>query len=166
MRPDPIAALAEAWGREIDDIHPTDLVENILPIMQAADAKRTRKAAKRVEDAHRTARGKWLSGNRAEEGITLAPDGEDVPSGFWDAVASGFTWDDYEAPLPQWKWRALERRALPGMERPWWAQPSAQARGPVAEWSRGLVRRHAAATRSVWAKISNAGTAVGTRDEG
>ena len=130
-RPDPISALAEEWGRELASVTPDGVriadygVRNLRAEEESwcrAESKRARRAAKRAEDERRTARGKWLSGNRAEEGIALAPDGEDVPSGFWDAVASGFTWDDYEAPLPQWKWRSCERRALPGMERPWFAR--------------------------------------------
>lgn len=132
MRPDPIAALAESWGREMDSA-PCDRVARFATpaadrIEAAAIAKRDRKAAKRAEDERRTAEGRATYTPPAKLGWRTVrwADGSssyEMAAGWWDAVASGFAgWPDYEAPLPQWKWRYRERRALPGMERPWFAR--------------------------------------------
>ena len=136
MAPDVIAIAAGIAGGLLPPHPPKRRERKPDPVAEAAAiAKRARRAAKRAEDERRTAEG------RSRE---LNQPWRRGPMGLWDWTAVG-----QPVPSPQWRIRSRERRALPRMERPWWAQPSAQARGQVAGWSRGLVRRHVAATRSV-----------------
>ncbi len=67
MRPDPIAALAEAWGRELASVTPDGVriadygVRNLRAEEESwcrAESKRARRAAKRAEDERRTAEGR------------------------------------------------------------------------------------------------------------
>lgn len=83
----------------------------------AAIAKRARKSAKRAEDERRTAAG------RVHLWVRLRP-----RRAFWDwcewRIRNG-EWhvrNDSAIGEPRWRIRSRERRALPGMERPWFAR--------------------------------------------
>lgn len=107
MRPDPIAALAEAWGREIDAYDDTASSGNpagrAIGRHEAAIAKRARRAARRAEDERRTAAG------RAPLWVRLRP-----RRAFWDwcewRIRNGSTIGE-----PRWRIRSRERRANPAL---------------------------------------------------
>lgn len=102
------------------------------PVAEAAAiAKRARKAAKRADDERRTAEG------RSRDPVQPWRRG---PMGMWDWPAIG-----HQLPDPQWRIRSRKRRALPGMERPWWAR-----NGRPVPWSRGRKRAYVRAVSRVW----------------
>lgn len=76
------------------------------PVAEAAAiAKRARKAAKRAEDERRTAEGRANAYPAPRSGY-----------GYWDAPEGILA---ELAETTNWRIRSRERRALPGMERPW-----------------------------------------------
>lgn len=117
MRPNPIAALAESWGREMDSAAEPTLHASLVASWRddereaAAIAKRARRAAKRAEDERRTAAG------RAPLWVRLRP-----RRAFWDWCEWRIRTGSPTAVEPRWRIRSRERRALPGMERPWHAR--------------------------------------------
>lgn len=116
MRPDPIAALAEAWGRELLSVCMSREDAEVAAACrisssvrrswaddaaeEAAIAKRARRAAKRAEDERRTAEG------RSRE---LNQPWRRGPMGLWDWPAI------VQLPDPQWRIRSRERRANPAL---------------------------------------------------
>ena len=79
------------------------------PVAEAAAiAKRARKAAKRAEDERRTAEGRANAYPAPRYGY-----------GYWDAPEGILA---ELAETTNWRIRSRERRALPGMERPWFAR--------------------------------------------
>lgn len=91
----------------------------------AAEAKRARKAAKRDEDARRTAEGRWLFVPPAKLGWRRSADGvrwgscEPLdPS--WEMALN--QWDAYPRDGDPWpRWRERCRITRDGRARPWWA---------------------------------------------
>ena len=105
MRPDPIAALAEAWGREIDAYDDTASSGNpagrAIGRHEAAIAKRARRAARRAEDERRTAAGRAWSYPATRSGY-----------GYWDAPEGILA---ELADTTRWRIRSRERRANPAL---------------------------------------------------
>lgn len=91
--------------------------------IEAAAAKRARKAERRRVEAERTADGRGL-GWHGRSWL-----GSDAPMGHWDLVESwwrGFN-DDLDL-HPRWRKRLEARRALPWVGDRWWKVDGAQAR--------------------------------------
>lgn len=147
MRPDPIAALAEAWGREADawlsprmsEAQYIAMESRDTAIRHAAIAKRARKAAKRDEDARRTTEGRARYREPSKLGFRHTGwfTGWSIRLAQWDGAP--YT----DADWPRWRIRYRDRRALPGMGRPW----HAKYKGRRKLWSLirevGLGRFHA-----------------------
>lgn len=142
MRPDPIAALAEAWGREIDAYDDTAPSGNpagrAIGRHEAAIAKRARRAAERAEDERRTAEG------RSRE---LNQPWRRGPMGLWDWTAVG-----QPVPSPQWRIRSRERRALPGMERPWSLSKQPRIKGLSLGWVRRIDAKRVRLAELAWSE--------------
>ena len=88
------------------------------PVAEAAAiAKRARRAAKRAEDERRTAEGRASYTPPEKLGFERSGwfTGWSVRLAQWDGAP-------YEMEWPRWRIRSRERRALPGMERPWFAR--------------------------------------------
>lgn len=151
MRLDPIAALAESWGREMDSA-PCDRVARFATpaadrIEAAAIAKRARRAAKRADDERRTDAG------RAPLWVRLRP-----RRAFWDwcewrirngewHVRNGSTIGE-----PRWRIRARERRALPGMERPWSLSKQPRIKGLSLGWVRRIDAKRVRLAELAWSE--------------
>lgn len=120
MRPDPIAALAESWGRELLLVCMTREDAEVAASCrisssvrwswaddaaeEAAIAKRARRAAKRAEDERRTAAG------RAPLWVRLRP-----RRAFWDWCEWRIRTGSPTVVEPRWRIRSRERRANPAL---------------------------------------------------